>query len=255
MSRQDPEEIKVLRKAGNVATIEGIRGVTEIMKRLVKDPWVQMECTRLIWNFIFHYPKFKKVFFELGGIPCLFESISLHYKSKLYGRHICRNGLFIVHHIATTITTKSKKLKQTIVHQMHQEIKTLEAMEIIIKSMNFYEKDPRLQEAGCAALGWWCYKATNKERAKCILAGGLDAVERAHANFDLQHVHRYSLWTAEMLRAADKEYRAELVAAEEAKRRRAMVDKMVKMQIEAAKDKKSKFKHKDEGAIVDYYAK
>ena len=71
MSRQDPEEIKVLRRAGNIATVEGIRGVTEIMKRLVKDPWVQMECTRLVWNFIFHYPKFKKVFFIsvmlLGG--------------------------------------------------------------------------------------------------------------------------------------------------------------------------------------------
>ena len=153
MSRQDPEEIKVLRRAGNIATVEGIRGVTEIMKRLVKDPWVQMECTRLVWNFIFHYPKFKKVFFELGGIPCLFESINLHYKSKLYGRHICRNGLFIVHHMATTITTKSKKIKQTLVHKMHQEITTLPAMKTIVLAMEFYEQDARLQEAGCAALG------------------------------------------------------------------------------------------------------
>ena len=41
-----------------------------------------------------------------------------------------------------------------------------------------------------------------------------------------------------MLRSADKEYRAELIAIEEAKRRRAMVEKMVKMQIDAAKNKK-----------------
>ena len=253
MSRQDPEEIKVLRRAGNIATVEGIRGVTEIMKRLVKDPWVQMECTRLVWNFIFHYPKFKKVFFELGGIPCLFESINLHYKSKLYGRHICRNGLFIVHHMATTITTKSKKIKQTLVHKMHQEITTLQAMKTIVLAMEFYEQDARLQEAGCAALGWWCYKATNKDRAKCILAGGLEAVERAHANFELQHVHRYSSWTAEMLRSADKEYRAELIAIEEAKRRRAMVEKMVKMQIDAAKNKKNR--NKSHVPAIDYYAK
>ena len=54
------------------------------------------------------------------------------------------------------------------------------------------------------------------------------------------HVQRYANWTIELLREAEAEYKAELIAIEEAKRRREMIDKMVKSQIEYARQKKLK---------------
>ena len=53
--QQENEDVIKLRKAGKLATTEGIRTVAEIMKKLIHDPWIQQECTRMAWNFIFHY--------------------------------------------------------------------------------------------------------------------------------------------------------------------------------------------------------
>ena len=252
---EDPDDIKYLRTVGTVADESGIREVARIMKKYLKDPWVQCECTLIVWNFIFHFPKYKKVFYEHDGVPTLMESINYHLENELYGRHICRNGLFIIHHMATVILTKEKKIKTTLVHQMHDQVMKSGSHTCAIKAMEFYESDARLQEAGAAALGWYAYKATQKDRALCIIAGGLAVCEKAQASFQRnQHLQRYCNWTIELLRTADAEYKAELIAIEEAKRRREMIDKMVQAQIQRAREKDRKLRN-THIPVVDYYAK
>ena len=92
--QNENEDVIKLRKASKMATVEGIRTVAQIMKKLIHDPWIQSECTRMAWNFIFHFPKFKKIFYDHEGIETTIESIQRHYKNELYGRHISRCGVF-----------------------------------------------------------------------------------------------------------------------------------------------------------------
>ena len=69
-------------------------------------------------------------------------------------------------------------------------------------------------------------------------AGGLEVCEEAQASHTKNvHVQRYANWTIELLREAEAEYKAELIAIEEAKRRE-MIDKMVKSQLNM-QDKKN----------------
>ncbi len=239
--QKENEDVIKLRKASKLATVQGIRTVTEIMKKLIHDPWIQQECTRMAWNFIFHYPKFKKIFYDYEGIETTIESIALHYKNKLYGKHIAKSGLFCIHQMATIITTKNPKMKTTLIQNIHETTVRSNVVEVAVNAMRYYPLDARLQEAGCAALGWWAFKATNRDRAKCIIAGGLEVCEEAQASHTKNvHVQRYANWTIELLREAEAEYKAELIAIEEAKRRREMIDKMVKSQIEYARQKKLK---------------
>ena len=165
--------------------------------------------------------------------------------------------------MATIITTKNPKMKTTLVHNIHDLTVRSDLVDAAIKSMAFYPLYAPLQEAGCAALGWWAYKATKKDRAKCIIAGGLNVCEAAQASHTRNvHVQRYANWTIKLLREADAEYRAELVAIEEAKRRKAMVDKMVKSQIEYARQKRLKkaralkqIEMEGGGKEINYYPK
>ena len=261
--QKENEDVIKLRKASKLATVEGIRTVAQIMKKLIHDPWIQQECTRMAWNFIFHFPKFKKIFYDHEGIETTIESIQRHYKNELYGRHISRCGLFVIQHMATIITTKNPKMKTTLVHNIHDLTVRSNLVDAAIKSMSFYPLYAPLQEAGCAALGWWAYKATKKDRAKCIIAGGLNVCEAAQASHTRNvHVQRYANWTIQLLREADAEYRAELVAIEEAKRRKAMVEKMVKSQIEYARQKRLKkaralkqIEMEGGGKEINYYPK
>ena len=162
--QKENEDVIKLRKASKLATVQGIRTVTEIMKKLIHDPWIQQECTRMAWNFIFHYPKFKKIFYDYEGIETTIESIALHYKNKLYGKHIAKSGLFCIHQMATIITTKNPKMKTTLIQNIHETTVRSNVVEVAVNAMRYYPLDARLQEAGCAALGWWAFKATNRDR-------------------------------------------------------------------------------------------
>ena len=122
--QKENEDVIKLRKASKLATVQGIRTVTEIMKKLIHDPWIQQECTRMAWNFIFHYPKFKKIFYDYEGIETTIESIALHYKNKLYGKHIAKSGLFCIHQMATIITTNDNQKNYDLVSErQHSRIK------------------------------------------------------------------------------------------------------------------------------------
>ena len=41
--QKENEDVIKLRKASKLATVQGIRTVTEIMKKLIHDPWIQQD--------------------------------------------------------------------------------------------------------------------------------------------------------------------------------------------------------------------
>ena len=120
--------------------------------------------------------------------------------------------------MATIITTKNPRAKTTLVHNIHDLTVRSNLVDAAIKSMSFYPLYAPLQEARVCSPGLVGVQSHQERPGKMrIIAGGLNVCEAAQASHTRNvHVQRYANWTIQLLREADAEYRAELVAIEEA---------------------------------------
>jgi hypothetical protein len=201
-----------------------MRKIVDYVSLHVDDAHVCEKGTQAAWNLMFHDASEKKRALDSQILELCKHILELHGRHETIGRPIVRNVLFIFKEMACVCASTSDKIKATHKKQIFDNVMDMGLSSIIIDYMTLftgkvggYVFDQKIQEAGAAALGWCCLKASKDYRAKVIACGGLKKMEFClmHCNKN-PHVLRYARWTQHMLQEATEEYERDMEAEREA---------------------------------------
>jgi hypothetical protein len=227
----------------------------------IDDSGVCEEGMRGCWNLLFFDATEKKRAFDAELIQLCLDVLMRHARHVYLGRSITRNCLFIIKEMAATCGSTSKKIKETHKKLIFDRTQAMGLSKVVIDNMKLYSGnvvmdvranknfrlDSKVQEAGCAALGWLNLRASKDYRAKVIAYGALDRIEFCIMNFPRNpHVLRYARWVHEMLMEAKAEYERDMLTKRETEERQKMIDRMARNVIAQKKDKKKKKSQFDE---------
>ena len=217
----------------------------------IDDPHVCERGIQAAWNLMFHDASEKKRALDASVLKLTLETLERHARHEQIGRPIVRNALYVFKEMACVCESTSLKIKATHKKQIFDRVmemglssKIIEYMRLFSGKVGGFVFDVKIQEAGAAALGWCCLKASKDYRAKVIANGGLDRVEFCIVHCSKNpHVLRYARWTQEMLQEAKEEYERDMEAEREAVERRKMILKMSQgAKLNQGKTKKKKRK-------------
>jgi hypothetical protein len=217
----------------------------------VNDPHVCERGIQAAWNLMFYDASEKKRALDSNVLELSKSILELHGRNEIIGRPIVRNVLYVFKEMACVCESTSEKIKATHKAQIFDNVMEMGLSSIVIDYMSLYNGkvrgfvfDSKIQEAGAAALGWCCLKASKDYRAKVIANGGLEKVNfcivRCHNN---PHVLRYARWTQAMLQEAKEEYERDMLAEREAVERQKMILKMASGATTNTNKKKKKKKN------------
>lgn len=208
--------------------------ILDYVRKHIEDPHVCERGVQAAWNLMFYDAAEKKRALDASILELCKETLVLHARHKEVGRPIVRNALFIFKEMANVCESTSAKIKLTHKKNIFDKCMEMGLSVVIIDHMKLYcgkvggfVLDFKIQEAGAAALGWCCLKASKDYKAKVIKYGGVERVEFAIINCSKDpHVLRYAQWTLEMLQEAKEEYERDMQAEREAEERQKMIMKM-----------------------------
>ena len=184
------------------------------VRKYIEDAGVCEEGVRGAWNLIFYDASEKKRAFDAELLSLCLDVLKHHARHEYLGRSITRNCLFIVKEMAGTCGSTSKKIKETHKKLIFDRTQEMGLSKVVLDHMKLYSGsvqgfilDAKVQEAGCAALGWLNLHASKDYRAKVIAYGALARLEFCITHFSRNpHVLRYAKWVYEMLLEAKAEY-------------------------------------------------
>lgn len=246
--------VKHIRQILDVRPLVMVDIVTEVRAN-IGDSGVCEEGIRGCWNLLFYDATEKKRAFDASLIQLCLDVLERHARHSYLGPSITRNCLFIIKEMAATCGSTSKKIKETHKKFIFERTQEMGLSKVVLDNMKLYSgnvvMDPRanknfkldskVQEAGCAALGWLNLRASKDYRAKVIALGALDRIEFCITHFPRNpHVLRYARWAHEMLMEAKAEYERDMQTKREQEERKKMIDRMARNVIAQRKDKKKK---------------
>ena len=225
--------------------VKHIRAVvdTHVMKDIVdavreglEDVNVCEEGVRGLWNLLFYDAAQKKRGYDAHVLRLTVKVLTAHARHEDLGKAITRNCLFVIKEMAATCGSTSKKIKATHKKQIFDRTQEMGLSKVCLDHMQLYSgkvpgfpKCPRVQEAGCAALGWLNLEATQAYRAGVIKMGALDRAEWCIVHFERNpHVLRYARWLQGILLAAKAQYERDEENRREAEERQKMIMRMAK---------------------------
>ncbi len=225
--------------------VKHIRAVvdTHVMQDIVAavreglhDANVCEEGVRGVWNLLFYDAAQKKRGYDAHVLQLALDVLAAHARHEHLGKAITRNCLFVVKEMAATCGSASKKIKATHKKQIFDRTQEMGLSKVCLDHMQLYSgkvagfpKCPRVQEAGCAALGWLNLEATQVYRASVIKMGALDRAEWCLVHFDRNpHLLRYARWLQGILLEAKAQYERDEETRREAEERQKMIMRMAK---------------------------
>jgi hypothetical protein len=213
-----------------------ISEILDYVRKYIEDPHVCERGVQAAWNLMFYDASEKKRALDARILELCKETLVLHARHEEVGRPIVRNALFVFKEMANVCESNSEKIKLTHKKQIFDKCMEMGLSVIIIDHMKLFSGkvggfvlDFKIQEAGAAALGWCCLKATKDYKAKVIKYGGVERTEFCITHCSKNpHVLRYARWTLTMLQEAKDEYERDMQAEREAEERQKMILKMAK---------------------------